>query len=278
MQAKLIESDPVTIEGSTYRLVTDPRTKFQYSRIVSLADGSDQALANGWLERRHWMMSEDALSCESRQYGGFGWNDSIGYAAGTLGGYVDESIEVNGLTPTIFSFTESGSLDCGNAHPYNHSDIYNLDLRTGQPLRLEKIFAGWVPHDFDGNEVDPDVATANPDGLQWGPDNTLVELIVSHLDEADFNLSDEDCGYADLVRNNLDASFKPGDQIQFSFGDLPYAIQACGGDIWETPLADIDGMLAPTAKDFPRARRLTTRPAPLPAPALPSAWACQTTR
>ncbi len=252
MQVKLVESDPVTIEGSVYRFVTDPRTSFQYPRIVSLADGSDPALANAWLENRHWMMSEDALSCESRQYGAFGWNESVAYAAGTLGGYVDEGVDINGLTPTIFSFTEAGSLDCGNAHPYNHSDIYNLDLKTGQPLRLEKILAGWVPHDLDGADVDPAFAAANPDEVRWGPDNTLVELIMSHLgdSESNFDVDSEDCGYADLVRHNLDASFKPGDRIQFAFGDLEYVIQACGGDLWDPPLADIDGLLAPTAKDY----------------------------
>lgn len=250
MQTKLVESDPVTIEGSTYRFVADPRTKFQYPRIVSLADGSDPTLANAYLEKQHWQKSEDALSCESRQYGGFGWNDSIGYAAGTLGGYVDESVVVNDLTPTIFSWNEGGSLDCGNAHPDNHDNIYNLDLRTGQLLPLEKILGAWVPHDFDGNEVTAEVAAASPDDVQWGPNDALIELITSHLGEADFDLSDADCGYADLVRKNLAVKFKPGDKVTFAFGDLEYAIQACGGDIWETPLADIKDLLAPTAKEY----------------------------
>ena len=249
MQTKLVEAGPVEIDGSSYRYVTDPRTRFQYPRIVSLAGGADPAPGNAYLEAQHWEMNEDALSCESRQYGGLGWDDMIGYAAGTLGGYPDETVEVIDLTPTLLSWTESGSLDCGGPHPWNHHEFRNLDLKTGAKLDLSRIFKGWVPR-YGDDVIDIDDARTHPDDFTWGPDDSLVKLVMSHLAETDFDLDDADCGYADLVRNNLAIAFKPGDRVLFSLDGLDNAIEACGGDIWETSLANIQDMLAPTARDY----------------------------
>ena len=54
--------------------------------------------------------------------------------AGTLGGFDEEDVKVTWLSRALMTVTESGSLDCGGAHPYNHFDVYTFDLLRGEYL------------------------------------------------------------------------------------------------------------------------------------------------
>ena len=55
-----------------------------------------------------------ALDCKATAY------TSANPMAGTLGGFDEE--DVTWLSRALMTVTESGSLDCGGAHPYNHFD------------------------------------------------------------------------------------------------------------------------------------------------------------
>ncbi|MGV3490788.1 MAG: hypothetical protein ACO1OG_05630 [Devosia sp.] len=247
----LIESDPIEMNGATFRYVTDPRTKFQYPRIVDLA-GNDIAPGNAWLEQRHWTMTLDALSCVAQQYQGFGWL-GYNYDAGTLGWYDEERVEVDYASPAVLSWTQSGSLSCGGAHPYNHSDIYNLDLGTGTTLDLSRIFTGWVPMDYDNKPADLETARANPREYQWLPDAQLAGFVKERritdeeLDNAD---APDSCPIDELIDSNLAIGFRGDNKVVFALGGLPYVAFACTTELYEASILDLVPLLTSEAENY----------------------------
>ena len=250
MQAKQQESPITEWLGSSFRYLTDPRTKFKFPTIVALADGSDPAAANAYLQARHWSMNADALNCEAQQYGGLGWTDIVSSAAGTLGSYPDETVAVAYLSPTLLTWTEAGSLWCGEAHPYNHYEFKTLDVKTGEPLDLSRIFTGWVAKDFDGKTVDLAEARKRPGELYWGPDKELGDFVRAHRPkDGDVELNEE-CNYDELIDSNLAISFKAPDRVLFALDRLENAIVACGADLYEAPIADVNFLLTPEAADY----------------------------
>ncbi|MDO8359341.1 MAG: hypothetical protein Q7T08_04795 [Devosia sp.] len=255
MQVPQQESAVTGWSGSSFRYLSDPRTKFPYPTVVALAGNADATAANSHLQARHWQLNSDAFRCQSLQYAGLGWEEVLADAVGTLGGYEDEEVEVTALTPTVMSWTESGSLFCGGAHPYNHHSFYNLDVKTGQPLDLSRIFSGWLPKSYDDTPVDLDDARTHPQDFIWGPDAELAAFVKAHrISDAELGLdaNPNECGIDDLVDSNLAISFKTGDRVLFALDGLPNAIVACGGDLHEAPIAELKKLLAPeAAKYFP---------------------------
>lgn len=248
---KLTESDPVEMTGGTFRYVTDPRTKFQFPRIVSLDDG-DPAAANAYLDQRHWMMNLDALYCVAQQYQGFGWN-GYNYDAGTLGWWDEESVAVQYLTPTVMTWTEAGSLSCGGAHPYNHYDYFNLDVPAGAALDLSRVFKGWIAKDFDGNVVDLEEARANPREYQWGPDKELLAFVNANRatnEELGFTDDPDGCQMDELIPEYLAISFNGEDNVHFGMDGLPYVAVACGSDLYDAPITELRDLLTPEAADY----------------------------
>ncbi|MEO8758327.1 MAG: hypothetical protein ABI398_11330, partial [Devosia sp.] len=237
--------------GSSFQYLTDPRTKFAFPTIVSLAGKADPTAANAYLQALHWELNTDALRCESQHYAGLGWFASMDFAAGPLGDYPDEWFDVQYLSPTLMSWREGGSLNCGGAHPYNHSDVYNLDVKTGTIIAMSRIFKGWIARTFDGKIVDDQAdARTHPDDFSWGPDKALGDLVRAHLNNGDFDLSDPDCGYNDLVDSDLAIGFRQPDIVVFGFRTLENAIEACAGEIYDAPVAELKDYLAPGAADY----------------------------
>jgi len=248
---KLVEGEPIDMTGGSFRYVTDPRTKFQFPRIVNLAEG-DPAAANAYLERRHWMMSLDALYCVSQQYQGFGWRGFTS-DAGTLGWWDEESVEVHYLTPTVMTWTEGGSLSCGYAHPNNHYDYFNLDVKTGERIDMSRIFKGWIAKDWDGNVVELDIARAAPRDYQWGPDEELLAFVNAHRpsnEELGFTGGEDDCPIDDLIASNLAISFKGDDIVHFGMDGVEYAVFACATDLYDAPITDLKDLLTPEAAEY----------------------------
>ena len=249
---KLAEGDIKEMTGGSFRYVTDPRTKFQFPRIVSLTEG-DPAAANAYLDQRHWRANLDALYCVSQQYQGFGWG-IYNYDAGTLGWWDEEVIEVHYLTPSIMTFTESGSLSCGGAHPYNHYEYYNLDVKAGQLIDMSRIFKGWIARDWDGNIVDLETARATPGDYQWGPDEELLAFINAHRptnEELGFPTEGDDaCPIDDLIASNLAISFNGNDNVHFGMDGVEYAVFACATDLYDAPITELKDLLTPEAADY----------------------------
>ncbi len=247
LSAKDQAAAPSKLGDYSYTYVTDDRTQFQFPRITDLG-AADITAANAYLSTRDYAMRADALNCSALVYQGFGWHDFDQYVAGTLGGYDDESTEVTYLSPAVMSWTESGSLDCGGAHPYNHHEFHNLDIKTGKPLDMSLIFKGWVP---DGGELAD--ARTHPADFVWKPDAALAGFVKKHRkSDADLGLDAEpdECGIDDLIDSNLAISFVGADHVLFSLGGLENAIEACGMDLYEAPVSDLKDLLAPTAADY----------------------------
>lgn len=245
-------SDAVVTPGGRYYYLTDVRTKFQFPRIIDLADGSDYRAANAALEQRHWMMSLDALYCVAQQYQGFGWN-GYNYDAGTLGYWDEEQVEVQYLSPAIVSWTESGSLSCGGAHPYNHYEFHNLDIATGMPLDLSRIFKGWVAKDYNGDVVDLEVARANPRDYQWLPDEELSAWVKANRksdDELGEDAAEGACPFDEMIDTNLAIGFTGDDEVVFTLGGLPHVMFACTSDLVSVKVTEIADLLTPEAVDY----------------------------
>jgi hypothetical protein len=237
--------------NAAFEYVTDPRTKFQFPRITDLG-GADMSPANLALATRDYAMRADALNCRAMVYQGFGWTEYATDYAGTLGEYDNETVETTYLSPTMMSWTQSGSLYCGGAHPYNHHEFYNLDVKTGQPLDLSLIFKGWHP---DGGEVID--ARTHPNDFVWMPDATLADFVKKHRKtDAELGLdADSDCPIDEFIDTNLAISFLNGDKVLFSLDGLENAVEACGSDLYEAPIADLKDLLAPeVAEYFPSLR------------------------
>lgn len=237
---------PTKLGDYAYAYVTDDRTTFQFPRITDLG-GTDMTAANAYLSTRDYAMRTDALNCSAMVYQGFGWRSFATDYAGTLGGYDDESTEVTYVSPTVLSWTESGSLDCGGAHPYNHHEFHNLDIRTGKPLDMSLIFKGWIP---DGGELVD--ARTHPGDFVWKADATLADFVKKHRkSDSELGLdADSECPTDDLIDSNLAISFVNGDNVLFALGGLENVIEACGADLYEAPITDLKDLLAPGAADY----------------------------
>lgn len=224
----------ITDNGVTYRYLMDPRAKFPFPQIVDI-DGSPAGveLANQRLMSRRNALIVSALDCEAQAYLGMGWMPGTPDWLGSYGGYPDEQVSVLYLSPTVMSWSESGSLYCGGAYPENHTYLTTIDMQTGRDLDLSRIFAD-----------------SQMGAYRWEPGQSLIDLAISRRvvsDDAEF---EEQCGMNELIASNLAVTFRPGDIAVFTLQGLPHVIQACQEDIFETPLAELKDYLAPTAAEY----------------------------
>jgi hypothetical protein len=253
MQVKLQEG-PETVWGSAaFRQVVDPRTKFGFPRVTRLGSPVDAAHpVNIRLQNRHWRVSLDALSCKSMQYRGLGWTAAYpGGEGASLGGYDEQDIRVEYLSPMVMSWTESGSIYCGGAHPSHFANAYTLDVRRGEPLDLSRILRGWVARPFGEDKIaDIAKARADPGSYNWGPDEELKAFLLKRAEEKDPELAKE-CEFKDMLREHLQVSFKREDRAVFSLAGLPHAISGvCQGEFFEAPLAELRPFLTPGAAEY----------------------------
>jgi hypothetical protein len=215
-----------------FAYVTDPRTTFATPRIVDLVGGADVSKANALLQSRHWQASLEALNCKALQFAGF-HQDGRPFSTndgGTLGGYEDATYKVTALTPKLMSWRESGSLFCGGAHPYNFSNGYVMDVARGALLSLEHMFK-----DAREGKPGPSVVGFVKEKREKPSEQTEVEF-------------EEECGTDELIGEYLAASFvRKDDALRIVFGlqNLPHAINACGDDLLEMPVAEAAHLLRP---------------------------------
>jgi hypothetical protein len=214
---------------ASYHDVTDPRTKITRQRIVALAGGVLPGAANAVLEQRHWHDSLAAFDCNALQYAGFQWNGPVlGAEEGGFGDYDGTLSEVAALTPKLMSWHESGSTWCGGAHPNNFYNAFTMDIRSGRLLGLADMFR--------------DVQDGAP-----GP--SLVAFVEERRKQASNQEDGEfeaECRTNDLISQYLVGSIKrDGDDLKLVFGlqGLPHAIQVCGDDFLELPVADAKQLL-----------------------------------
>lgn len=254
MDVALAEGPVLSLDGSTYRYVTDPRTKFPFPRIVSFADGSSVEAANTALANRHARINFYAFDCLGMVYGGFGGRgDMLGMGAGTLGDFEYENIELAYLSPTLVGWTEGGSTFCQGAYPNNHYDSYLIDARTGADFAMGLVFKDWTAtsnyRDYDAL-VDQAAALADPNNYSWEAGQPLIDYVRVNRVPSNDDSYETECGIDELIGTNLGMRFAPGDEVIFSLVGLPHVIFACGDDLLTVKLKDIPQLLAPTAKDY----------------------------
>jgi len=250
-----LEEGPIEeLEGSRFRYVTDPRTKFKFPRVVSLSDGSDIGPANGALARGHARLNYFALDCASQAYAGFGGNDSmLEMGAGTLGDFEYETVTLTYLSPRVMTWIEGGSTFCANAHPNNHADTTMVDVRTGQPLALGRILKDWEPTksmiDYEP-PADREAALERPGDYFWTAGQPLIDYAIAHREPSSDAAFEAECGVDALIASNLAFRFEPGDLLVFTLEGLPHVNYACTQDLVTVPLAEIPELLAPEAADY----------------------------
>lgn len=255
MQIKMDESAETTMGESAFRYVTDPRTKFPFPRITRLSasgKADDAAAANAYLADWQWGMSMAALQCAALQYQGFGW--AGGPSQGSLGSYEEEGVTVDYLSPSVMSWTESGSLYCDGASPYNHSNAYTLDVKKGDMLDMSLLFKGWVARHYGDDEI-IDLATARQkrDDYNWGPDDALYAYIQAHRkSDPDYDAGyEEDCAIDDSITTNTVISFNGNSDAVFALQGLPRYMGPCEGLVlFHAPMTDIKELLTPEAAEY----------------------------
>ena len=242
-----------TLEGASFHYVTDPRTKFAFPRAVAFADGSPVAPVNAILADRHARMNLSAFDCLAYQYASYGLQSENGIRGGHLADYDNEQVTLTYLSPSLVSWTQSGSLWCTGAHPYNHVDSYTFDVATGEPLDARGIMADWVPREYGATPdqvADAGLALENPDAYGWGPGPDLIAFVRERIPEdvlsgdAEF---DDACFGDQAIADQLDVRFEAGPSLVFAVTGFPHVISACTTDLFSLPLAEARDLLTPRA-------------------------------
>jgi hypothetical protein len=214
-----------------YRMWRDPRTQFSYPRLSRHPDKAVMARVNHLLEQRHWRMSHAALACKASAY------TSDGPSAGTLGSYDEEVVDVPWLSSAMMTVTESGSLDCGGAHPNNHFDPYTLDLLRGEYLDWNRVFDAYAP---GGREPRP--ALAELVGQ--------VQKSLAARDEAGLTEDRSKEGCWDLWPTYLALGATAPGALSLSVSGVGHASGVCLGTLAQVPFEDLTGYLKPGGQAY----------------------------
>ena len=242
-------------DGSRYFYATDSRSKFAFPRVSELSDGSDAWVINEALADLHGRMTLSAFDCLAFRYAAWGQSNNFHGQGGHLGDYDNETVTLDYLSPMLISWVQSGSLYCVSAHPYNHYDVYNYDVRTGLPIEERSILAAWVPREYGSlDEADTDLAFENPDAYAWGPSAELIAYVRANTDTAELYGDDaellEACTSDQALAEQLTIRFVGRDELMFTLSGFPHVSGVCNGDLFSKPIAELKPFLAPTAKDY----------------------------
>ena len=223
-------------QGATIRMDTDPRTETSYPTIVKLP-GTETSAINGWLKQQWLQFQFNPQYCLSTAYLGLGWSGSGGQ--GTTG--LDSAqVTIEYLTSRLLGLVEHVSSYCGGAHPNHIESRHFADVKTGEPVEAERLLKGWVPKNFDGEEIDP-AKVIDENRQRYGPNVELVKFVNDHRDKSDASV-ENDCSMNDLVASNLGVYFTR-DELVFNLKGLPHVIFACTDDLVKVPLKDARPLL-----------------------------------
>jgi hypothetical protein len=253
MDVPLNQGPEQILEGATYNYVTDPRTKFAFPRAIAFADGSSVSAVNAIFADRHARMNLSAFDCLALRFASYGADSEWGIRGGFLGDMDNEQVEVTYLSPLLVSWTQSGSLWCTGAHPYNHFDSYTFDIATGERLDAQAFMADWVPREWNAAPdalADTDLAFENPDAYQWGPGPDLIAFVRERIPQevmmGDAE-TDETCYGDQAIAEHLDIRLAAGPSLVFTVNGYPHAVSVCTTDLFTLPLEEVKDMLKPEA-------------------------------
>ncbi len=219
-----------------YRMWRDPRTQFLYPRLSRHPDEQVRERVNHLLEQRHWRKSLGALRCMAEAYTDSGDIPNTG----TLGNFDDEVITVTWLSRALMTVTESGSLDCGGAHPDNHFEPYTYDLLRGEYLDWNRVFDAY---DFaDGGRP-----KAKPALL----DITATVQRTLAAAEAEGNTTDPSKdGCSTLWPDYLSLGAQAPGALSLSVSGVGHASGICLGTLALVPFPDLAPYLKPGGQAY----------------------------
>lgn len=241
------------MSGHTFTYIVDPRTKFAFPRAVAFADGSAVGPLNKLLADRHARMNLGAFDCLALQYASYGVDSQWSIRGGFLGDYDNENVELQFLSPRLVSWTQSGSLWCSGAHPYNHFDSYTYDVATGERLEAGDFLTDWVPREWGAEPdaiADTDLALENPDAYLWGPGVELIAFVRERIPGDVFTGEaelDENCYNEKAIAEHLDIRLADGPSIVFTVNGYPHVYSVCTTDLFTLPLDEVKPLLRPEA-------------------------------
>lgn len=206
-----------------WRPVRDARTKFWYPRLTRHPDAKILAQTNAVLEQRHWAMGLEALACKSSIY------QNLGPAAGSLGNYDEESIKVTYLSTALMSVVESGSTDCGGAHPNNHFDPFVLDLLKGGYMDFRRLLKGTKYGDYK---------------LEYS------DQFMSFLNKAVRKYSDDDKECTELLPQYMALMLDQPRKMSFVISGIGHAMGVCLGSGVSVPFKDLAPYIQPGAQRY----------------------------
>ncbi len=245
----------MSVDGSEYFYATDPRTKFPFPRVGMLSDGGDTTAINARLAEFQERLSLSALDCLAFVYAAWGQSNNMHGYGGHLAEIDQENIAVSNLTINLISWVQAGSTYCMGAHPYNHYNVYNYNVRTGERIEEAEIFAAWVPRDYGSMDpVAPELAAANPENYSWGPDQELIDYVRANTDTAELFEGNDDlievCLGDEAIADNLTFRFLPDDHIMFVLSGFPHVSSVCNSDLFSVPALEISGFLQASAENY----------------------------
>ena len=227
VQSPMTRGKEVVFGQVAYQMVSDPRTKVAYPRLTRHPSAEMLAKTNRLLEQHHWAMNLEALACASSIY----WYN--GPAAGSLGGYDEEEISVEYLSPTLMSIVESGSTDCGGAHPNNHYELYTLDLLEGGYLDFSRIFRGYEYGEY---------------GRHYSEE--FVHFLKAALLRSHDRVRPEETDCSDIWPEYLYLHFTAPDRLSFVVSGIGHASGVCLGPHFILRFRDLRDILKPESARY----------------------------
>jgi hypothetical protein len=225
----------------SYRLMTDPRTRFAYPRLTRHPNQAVMNKVNRILEQRHWHMMLEALSCAATVY-----DERHNPSSGSLGGYDQENISVNYLSQTLMTVIESGSTYCGGAHPNNHFDPYTLDLIKGEYLDFNRLFKVYAPEP-KGNKAKRLEQEFSKEILRViEKAGSECKNINSKCDSA----KGEEDPCVNTLPNYLALYFREPDSLVLGISGIGHAMGCCLGDQITLPFKKLGPLLRPAARSY----------------------------
>lgn len=219
-----------------YRMWRDPRTQFPYPRLTRHPDEQVRARVNHLLEQRHWRKSLGALQCMGEAYTRMGDFPS----AGTLGNFDDEVITVTWLSQALMTVTESGSLDCGGAHPDNHFEPYTYDLLRGEYLDWNRVFDAYAPRGRGRPQASPTLVDITA---------TVQRTLAAAEAEGTTKDPSKD-GCASQWPDNLVLGAQAPGALSLSVSGVGHASGICLGTLALVPFSDLTPYLKPGGQAY----------------------------
>ena len=238
--------------GIKWHYRTDPRSGLTFPRILS-TEFYDFSVA---LDAHFFRMMLSAFDCKAFRYGSYGMSEYFLGNGGHTAGYEEEQVTLSYLSPLLASWSQSGSLYCQAAHPYNHLDNYTLDARTGEQLDWRKVFSAIVPRPWFSppeDVVDLETALAEPDSYTWGPSPDFIAFIQQRRDtslyDGDAEL-EQICASDQAIAEQLRMRVVGESEIMFTLSGFPHVSSVYNADIFSATLDELAPFLAETAVDY----------------------------